>query len=114
MKIHYLEIVTPDVEAVCAGYEAALNLTFSPPDPFLGGARTAPLDGGSLVGVRGPLREDEEPIVRPYWRVRDIEAALEAAVEKGAFVAMDPVELPGKGKFAIYIQGGVNHGLWQL
>lgn len=25
-----------------------------------------------------------------------------------------PLEIPGKGTFAIYIQGGVDHGLWQL
>jgi predicted enzyme related to lactoylglutathione lyase len=78
------------------------------------GARTASLPGGGSIGVRGPLRDTEEPVVRPYWLVDDIEAALDAATKQGAFVAHPPLEIPGKGTFAIYIQGDVDHGLWQL
>ncbi len=114
MKIHYLEIVASDVKAVCAAYEAAQGVKFGPPDPVLGGARTVTRQDGTIVGVRGPLRDTEEPIVRPYWLVDDIDAAVSAAAEQGALIAHEPLELPGKGKFAIYIQGGVNHGLWQL
>lgn len=114
MKVHYLEIVATDVDAVCMAYEAALGVTFAPADPLLGGARTAPLPGGGIVGVRAPLRETEEPIVRPYWLVDDIEAALEAATANGAVVAHPPLEIPGKGTFAICLHGGVDHGLWQL
>ena len=114
MKIHYLEIVASDVDAVCAAYEAALGINFGPPDPLLGGARTAPLPEGDSIGVRGPLRDTEKPIVRPYWFVDDIKAALNAASKQGALVAHPPMEIPGKGTFAIYIQGDVDHGLWQL
>jgi len=114
MKVHYLEIVASDVDAVCGAYEAAHGVTFGSADPLLGGARTATLPDGGIIGVRGPLRDTEEPIVRPYWLVDDIEAALAAATKQGAFVAHSPLKIPGKGTFAIYIQGGVNHGLWQL
>lgn len=114
MKVHYLEIVASNVDGVCAAYSAAHGVEFGVPDPVLGGARTAALPDGGIVGVRGPLRETEAPVVRPYWLVDDIEAALEAATKHGAIVAHPPLELPGKGTFAIYIQGDVNHGLWQL
>ena len=114
MKVHYLEIVASDVDAVCAAYEAAHGIKFDSADPLLGGARTAPLPDGGSIGVRGPLRDTEEPVVRPYWLVDDIEAALDAATKQGAFVAHPPLEIPGKGTFAIYIQGDVDHGLWQL
>ena len=114
MKVHYLEIVTSNVDKVCAAYEAAHGITFGPPDPLLGGARTARLREGGSVGVRGPLRDTEKPVVRPYWLVDDIEKALNAASKQGAFVAHPPLEIPGKGTFAIYIQGDVDHGLWQL
>lgn len=113
MKLHYLEIVTPDVDAVCAAYEAAHSIKFGEPEPLLGGARTAPLPDGGSVGVRGPLRDTEEPIVRPYWLVDSIEVALDAATKQGAFIALPPMPIPGKGTCAIYIHGGVNHGLWQ-
>lgn len=114
MKIHYLEIVTKDVESVCAAYAASLGVQFGPPVPELGGARTASLDEGGLLGVRAPLREDEDPVVRPYWLVDDIDSALAAAAHAGGLIAMNPTEIPGYGKFAIYLQGGNDHGLWQL
>ncbi len=65
------------------------------------------------MGVRAPMRETEEPVVRPYWLVDDIEAAVAAAVEAGGELAHPPMEIPGHGTFAIYIQGGIDHGLWQ-
>ena len=114
MQTYYLEIVTPDVDAVCAAYAAAHGVQFGQPDAGLGQARTAPLAGGGLVGVRAPLHETETPAVRPYWLVDDIEAAVAAAVKAGAEIAHPPMEIPGHGTFAIYIQGGVHHGLWQL
>lgn len=113
MQIHYLEIVTKEVDAVCATYAAANKVHFGEPDVGLGNARTAALPGGGLVGVRAPMHETEEPVVRPYWLVDDIEAALAAAVAGGGEVAHPPLELPGHGTFAIYIQGGIHHGLWQ-
>ena len=113
MQIHYLEIVTRDVDAVCAAYAAANGVQFGKPDAGLGNARTAPLSGGGLVGVRARMRETEEPVVRPYWLVDDIEAAVAAVVEAGGKVAHPPMKLPGHGTFAIYIQGGIDHGLWQ-
>lgn len=114
MQVYYLEIVSKDVESVCAAYEAANGVRFGVPDPGLGHARTAPLAGGGLVGVRAPLRTTEEPVVRPYWLVADIEAAVAAVVQAGGFVAVEPTPIPGHGTFAIYLQGGNDHGLWQL
>jgi predicted enzyme related to lactoylglutathione lyase len=113
MQLHYLEIVTKDIDAVCAAYAAANGVQFGEPDARLGNARTAAIAGGGLLGVRAPLHETEAPVVRPYWLVDDIEAAVAAAVAAGAEVAHPPMEIPGHGTFAIYIQGGNHHGLWQ-
>jgi predicted enzyme related to lactoylglutathione lyase len=114
VQIHYLEIVTQDVDAICAVYAAANDVQFGDPEPGLGNARTAPLPGGAIMGVRAPLRATEGPVVRPYWLVDDIKAAVAAAVEGGGELAVPPMEIPGRGKFAIYVQGGVDHGLWEL
>ena len=113
MQIHYLEIVTQAVDEVCATYSAANGVQFGAPDPGLGHARTAALPGGGLVGVRAPLRETEEPVVRPYWLVDDIEAAVAAVERAGGKIAHPAMEIPGHGTFAIYIQGGIEHGFWQ-
>jgi len=114
MQIHYFEIVTQEVDAVCAAYAAANGVEFGEPDAGLGNARTAEMPGGGLVGVRAPMHEAEEPVVRPYWLVDDVEAAVAAAVDAGGEVAHPPMEIPGHGTFAIYVHGGVHHGLWQL
>ena len=113
MQVYYLEVVTKEVDQVCAAYGAAGGVKFGKPDAGLGGARTAPMPGGGMLGVRAPLRETEAPIVRPYWLVKDIKAAVAAAQKAGGQVAVEPTEIPGHGKFAIYVQGGVDHGLWE-
>lgn len=114
MQVQYLEIVTPDVDAVCAAYATLHGVSFSDPEAGLGGARTADLAGGGRIGVRAPMHDSEEPVVRPYLLVDDVEASTKAAEAAGAEIAHPPMEIPGQGKFAIYIQGGVHHGLWQL
>ncbi len=38
-------------------------------------------------------------------------SAPEAA---GGEIAHPPMEIPGHGRFAIFIQGGIHHGLWQV
>jgi len=114
MQVQYLEIVTPEVEATCEALEKLHGVHFGAPVAELGQARTASLAGGGRIGVRAPLREDEEPVVRPYVLVKDIEAAVEAVQAAGGEIAHPPLELPGQGTFAIYFQGGIQHGLWQL
>jgi len=113
MQIYYLEIVTKEVDAVCGAYAASNGVKFSQPDVALGNARTAPMPGGGLVGVRAPMRETEAPAVRPYWLVDDIESAVAAAVKAGGVIAVPPTKIPGHGTFAIYLQGGIDHGFWQ-
>ena len=114
MRLHYLEIVASDVDATCSAYAAANNLQFGEPEAALGNARTARVEDGYMVGVRAPMHETEQPVVRPYWLVEDIEAAAAATVAAGGEIALAPMEIPGRGKCAIYILGGVQHGLWQL
>lgn len=114
MPIHYLEIVATDVDAVCSAYAQIGKLQFGEPQAELGNARTATTEEGGLIGVRAPMHEAEEPVVRPYWLIQDIKAAVAAAVEMGGEIAHAPLEIPGRGVFAIYILGGVHHGLWQV
>lgn len=113
MNIHYLEIVTPDVDTTCEALASAHGTTFSEPIPELGNARMAPLDGGGSISVRAPMRATEAPVVRPYIMVDDLAAAVEAARAAGAQIAIPAMEIPGRGTIAIYILGGIEHGLWQ-
>lgn len=114
MKIHYLEIVTDNIDAACTLYSRMHSITFGEADKNLGGARTANLEGGGKIGIRAPMRDSEEPVVRPYMLVEDIEAAVATADKFGAKIAMSSTEVEGLGKFAIVIQDGIESGLWQI
>jgi len=113
MKIQYLEVVTPEVDALCKTYSQLHNIEFGESNPMLGGARTAKLDNGGMIGIRAPLRDDETPVVRPYILVEDIQATVDAAAKTGAVVALPPMELPGHGTCAIIIQDEIESGFWQ-
>ena len=114
MKVQYLEIVTTEMDALCTQYEKTHGVQFGEPEANLGGARTAKLDDGGMLGIRAPLRETEAPVVRPYLLVDDIEAAVKAAADAGAEVAMPATPIPTGGKFAIVIHGGIDCGFWEL
>ncbi len=112
--VHYLEIVTPDVEAACRLYGSAYGWRFDATKPELGGASVATLPDGSLCGIRAPMHAQEKPTVRTYLRVTDIEAAVREAAKLGAEIALAPTEIPGHGRIAIYLHGGIEQGLWQV
>lgn len=112
--IHYLEIVTPDAEAVSNIYSQAYGWEFAGMTPELGNAFVATLPNGSLCGIRAPMHEQEKATVRTYVRVADIESSIETAANLGATVALAPTEIPGRGKIAIYLLGGIEQGIWQV
>lgn len=113
MQIQYLEIVTPEVDAVCATFEKVHGAHFGEPQPGLGGARTAPLADGGMVGIRAPMHDAEEPVTRPYFLVDDAEAAIRAAEAAGGEVAHPAMAIPGHFTFGIYFQGGIQHAVYQ-
>lgn len=75
--------------------------------------QTTGLSDGGMVGVRAPMHETEQPVVRPYWLVDDIEAAIVDVADSGAEIAHFALKIPVDGTFAIYSLGGIQHGLWQ-
>lgn len=114
MKVHYLEIVTPDVDALCTIQTAATGAVFGDPVPALGNARTTDMPDGGRMGIRAPMNEGEEPVTRPYYLVDDIELSTQKAEEAGAEIIHPPLEIPGIGKFSICLIGTIQHGFWEL
>lgn len=114
MRVHYLEIVTQDVDATCELYSGIHGVTFGDADQGLGGARTAQMADGGMMGIRAPMHDGEKSVTRAYILVDDIEAAVAAAANSGAEIAVPPMKIPGRGTCAIYFQGGIEAGLWQL
>ncbi len=113
MAVHYVEIVSNDADSLTGFYQHVHGLSFGPPDADLGQARVATQADGALVGIRKPLAAHEQPIVRTYLAVEDIQHAVDKAEECGATTAYPPTRQGNRGTFAIVINGGVEHGLWQ-
>ncbi len=113
MIVRYLEIVTDDVDSLIGLYERVHGLVFAAAEPDLGHARVAPQKEGTLIGIRKPLAMHEHPITRTYLAVEDIQQATTDAEAAGAMIAYAPTRQGDHGTFAIVIQGGVEHGLWQ-
>ncbi len=113
MAVHYLEIVSNDVDTLTGLYRRMHGISFGPPDPDLGQARVATQADGGLVGIRKPLAAHEQAIMRTYLAVEDIERAVKEAEDCGATIAYPPTRQGNQGTFAIVIQGEVEHGLWQ-
>jgi len=111
-RIHYLEIVCRDVAAQCAALERVHGLSFGPAVADLGQARVAEAADGSLIGVRAPLAEHEQPVIRTYLEVEDIARAVEEAEAAGAEIAYPPTCRGDTGTWAIYFLGDVQIGLW--
>lgn len=112
--IHYLEIVTPDVEAARQLYSTAFGWSFEPAVPELGNAVVATLPGGSLCGIRAPLHIEETPVVRTYIRTENLELSTREVVRLGASVLLESMDLAGWGKISIVECGGIQQGLWQV
>lgn len=113
VAVHYVEIVSPERDTLISLYEHMYRLSFGPEDPDLGQARVATRADGALVGIRKPLAAHEHPTIRTYFTVEDIQRAVQAAAKNGATIAYPPTQQGRRGTFAIVIQGGVEHGLWQ-
>jgi predicted enzyme related to lactoylglutathione lyase len=113
MPVHYLEIVSNEVDTLTGLYQRMLDLSFGPPDPDLGQARVATQPDGMLVGIRRPLAAHERPLMRTYLAVEDIQHAVKRAEDAGATIAYPPTRQGQRGTFAIVIHGDVEHGLWQ-
>ncbi|MEO1573850.1 MAG: hypothetical protein AAFU65_02720 [Pseudomonadota bacterium] len=111
--VHYLEIVTPDVDAQCAALAKVHGVTFGPPVAALGNARVAEAADGRIFGVRAPLAESEQPIVRTYIEVADINQAARDVEAAGGLIAYPPTKQGDTGTWAVYIMGDVQLGLWQ-
>ena len=113
-SVHYLEIVTRDVPGTREFYEKTHGWKFGDPQAALGGSIVAHLPGGSFCGMRAPMSEQEEPLVRTYLLVDDVEAESQKAVDHGAMLALPATKLGAHGTIAIYIVGGIEQGIWQV
>lgn len=111
--IYFFEIVAEDAEAARDFYATNFGYVFGDVVPEFGGSYVAHLPEGSMISIRASMHEMETPIVRIYLRVADVHAATAKAEAAGATILLPPMEIPGRGQFAIYQQSGIQQGIWQ-
>jgi predicted enzyme related to lactoylglutathione lyase len=106
--VEYLEIVTNDVDAVTALYQRIHVLSFGPSGPDLAHARVATRVDGTLVGIRKSLAAHEQPIIRTYLTVEDIQQAVNKADDSGATIAYRPTRQGTRGTLQSRFMGTWN------
>ena len=85
-------------------------------EEIYGGYVTAFVDGAPVAGMMKNDPASGNPDVwSTYLRVEDIAAAAEAVMAAGGKVMMPPMEVPGQGHMAMFIDaGGAVVGAWQF
>ena len=114
MQIHYLEIVCPNPKDTSETLSTLHNVTFEGPNALFGNAYMAKMPNGSRLGVRAPMHETEAPVTRPYFLCPDIKTAIKTLEARGALIMHPPLEIPGEGTFAIYMENDIQYGLWEI
>ena len=97
MAVHYLEIVSNEVDTLTGLYQRLHGLSFGPPDRDLGQARVATYADGALVGIRKPLAAHEQPIMRTYLAVERHPTSSEKGrgVRRDDCLSPNPPRQPG-------------------
>ena len=114
MKIHYLEIVCPNPKETAESLGIVHGAEFAGPVGHFGNAYIMTRQDGSRIGVRAPMHESETPVTRPYILCSNVKAAVEALEARGVIIMHPPLEIPGEGTFAIYMENDIQYGLWEV
>lgn len=110
----WAEVPSPDVDASAEFYARLFGWEVETPSPEAGGYRNFRLDG-ALVGALSPMMAQGQPIAWSlYFTTPDVDATVGAALDLGATVHVDPMEVMDLGRMAYLSdpQGGTVP-LWQ-
>ncbi|HEY7485087.1 MAG TPA: VOC family protein [Streptosporangiaceae bacterium] len=114
----WVDLGTPDVGAAGAFYGALFGWeAHTSPDPQAGGYTFFTLPGGEgkeLAAAMPLMNEGQPPAWSTYVSVSDADAVAKAVQIAGGQVLMEPMEVMGQGKMAVFIdpQGAVI-SVWQ-
>jgi predicted enzyme related to lactoylglutathione lyase len=107
---------TPDLDAAEAFYRDLLGweIPEQPNSAQLGGYRRAKLNGKDVAGA-APKMDDSQPCVwMTYVSVEDAEATLAKVREAGGGVIVEPIDVMGMGKMAVFGDPtGAVCGVWE-
>ena len=100
------ELVSPDVTAAAAFYEAVLGWRSETAPMPMGDYTVFFVEGGNPQGIAGamaPPMEGMPPFWGVYFAVDDCDGLVAAAEERGATVLAPPMDLPDVGRMAALV-----------
>jgi predicted enzyme related to lactoylglutathione lyase len=112
----WVELGTPDIEASATFYGAVFGWEIPelPNSAELGGYRRAKKGGKDIAGVAPLMQEGQPPAWSTYVSVADAEATTAAIREAGGTVHVEPMDVVGLGKMAVYADPtGAHFGIWE-
>jgi len=112
----WVELGTPDIDASAAFYGAVFGWEIPelPNSAELGGYRRAKKDGKDIAGVAPLMQEGQPPAWSTYVSVADAEATTAAIRAAGGTVHVEPMDVVGLGKMAVYADStGAHFGIWE-
>jgi predicted enzyme related to lactoylglutathione lyase len=114
----WVDLSSPDLEATKAFYGGLFGWeAHTSPDPQAGGYTFFTLAGtqGNEIAAAMPLmNEGQPPVWTNYVSVADADATVEAVRNAGGQVLMEPMDVMGQGRIAIFADSqGTVIGIWQ-
>jgi uncharacterized protein len=112
----WVELGTPDIDAAAAFYGDLFGweIPEQPNSAQLGGYRRAKKNGKDVAGVAPLMQEGQPPAWSTYVSVADAEATTAAIREAGGTVHVEPMDVVGLGKMAVYADPtGAHFGIWE-
>lgn len=103
-KVIFVELVTPDLAAAKQFYAGLFGWTFRDIQAGKTEYAEASLDGrpvGGLIQRAVPAGEHRQPAWLSFIAVRDVDAAKEIALQRGAKVLFEPHSIPDRGREAV-------------
>ncbi|WP_236794589.1 VOC family protein [Amycolatopsis sp. GM8] len=110
----WVDLATSDVEGASRFYAELFGWEVIDQGEQYGGYRMAQLRGKAVAGIAPLPRPGMPPAWNNYVSVTDADVTTKAVTAAGGQVLMEPMEVPGTGRTAMYADpGGAAFGVWQ-
>jgi predicted enzyme related to lactoylglutathione lyase len=111
----WVDLMTPDADRAGAFYSALFGWEVPPGAPEAGGYRVAMVGDAAVAGLMPQMDGDASPVVwSTYVKTGDADATVATAVERGAQVIVEPLDVLDAGRMGVFADPlGAVISVWQ-
>ncbi|MFJ3909228.1 hypothetical protein EDE04_1343 [Streptomyces sp. 2132.2] len=111
---NWVDLGTPDLDGAAGFYTALFGWDYRPGGEEAGGYAMFQLDGRTVAGGMAVAPGEVRSAWTVYFRSSDADATAAAVVQAGGTVAVEPRDVMGLGRMAIFADpAGVTFSIWQ-